>query len=187
MTDTDSLLARLATDRDAGFVELVRGYQDVVYTVALRVSGQPQDAEDLTAETFLRAYRALLGYDPERVRALRPRAWLLTIALNTWRNAVRAAARRPGQVPLREVADPPADGPDVADVVVRGETRRELARLLAELPRTQRAAVVLRHVADLPITEVAAVLDCPVGTAKSHVSRGLRRLRELCQDRPQWR
>src|SRR6185312_6305842 len=59
------------------------------------------------------------------------------------------------------------------------ETSRELAALLDLLPDRQRVAVVLRHVADLPIAEVASVLGCPPGTAKSHVSCGLRRLREL--------
>jgi len=65
----------------------------------------------------------------------------------------------------------------------RHETSRELAALLGRLPDRQRAAVVLRYVADLPIAEVASVLGCPPGTAKSHVSRGLRRLRELQSDR----
>jgi RNA polymerase sigma-70 factor (ECF subfamily) len=54
-----------------------------------------------------------------------------------------------------------------------------MSGLLAELPETQRLAVVLRHVLDLPYAEIAAVLGCPEGTAKSHVSRGLQRLRTL--------
>jgi hypothetical protein len=54
---------------------------------------------------------------------------------------------------------------------------------VAELPTPQRVAVVLRHVAGLPIAEIAAVRGCPEGTAKSHVSRGLRRLRSLCRGR----
>ncbi|MGK5559291.1 RNA polymerase sigma factor, partial [Actinomadura kijaniata] len=59
------------------------------------------------------------------------------------------------------------------------ETGRELATLLQHLPPAQRAAVVLRHVSDLPIHEIAAVLDLPEGTVKSHISRGLARLRKL--------
>ena len=66
--------------------------------------------------------------------------------------------------------------------IQRREVTEHLAALLARLPETQRAAVVLRHVTDLPLTEVAEVLGCPVGTAKSHVSRGLARLRTLIHD-----
>ena len=68
------------------------------------------------------------------------------------------------------------------DAAARRETGRELAVLLARLPHDQRAAVVLRHVVDLPVAEVAevaAVLGMPEGTVKSHVSRGLARLRAL--------
>lgn len=176
---TDALLAGLLDDLDAGFVELVKTYESVVYSVALRVSGQPYDAEDLAAEAFLRAYRALRGYDRDRIAALRPRAWLLTILLNTWRNTLRDASRRPRQVTLPDTVDPAATGPGVDELVEGEETLRELARALAELPAAQRIAVVLRHVVGLPMTEVAAALGCPEGTAKSHVSRGLQRLRSV--------
>ncbi|MGH3885467.1 MAG: sigma factor-like helix-turn-helix DNA-binding protein, partial [Pseudonocardiaceae bacterium] len=64
------------------------------------------------------------------------------------------------------------------------ETGRQLAGQLARLPERQRIAVVLRHVNDLPITEIADVLGCPPGTVKSDISRGLRRLRELSTTHP---
>ncbi|GAA2795162.1 RNA polymerase sigma factor [Saccharopolyspora taberi] len=179
-TDTDGeVLAALVEDLDAGFATLVRAYERAVYSVALRVSGRPADAEDLASEAFLRAYRALQGYEPERIRQLSPRSWLLTIVLNLWRNALRDAGRRPDQVP---VADPPeraGGGPSVEEQVEGGETRAELGALVAELPENQRVAVVLRHVVGMPIAEVAATMRCAEGTAKSHVSRGLRRIREL--------
>lgn len=178
------LLVRLADDLDSGFAELMRAYQQVVYSVALRASGDPFDAEDLAAEAFLRAYRALRGFDQERILALRPRAWLLTIVLNTWRNWARDQSRRPRQTPLEEHADPPVDGPGVEELAERRETLHELSDLVAQLPEPQRIAVVLRHVAGLPIPEVAAVMGCPQGTAKSHVSRGLQRLRTLYRASP---
>jgi RNA polymerase sigma factor (sigma-70 family) len=174
----DAVVTRMAEDLDAGFADLVRCYERVVYSVAFRVSGT-HDAEDLAAESFLRAYRALSRYDRERILALQPRPWLLTIVLNTWRNSVRESSRRPSQVPLNEVAEPSGGAPNPEDAAQRAETRRDLAAILAELPTTQRVAVVLRHVTGLPMAEVAIVLDCPEGTAKSHVSRGLRKLRTL--------
>ena len=177
------LLAALSEDLDGGFVELFGAYRRLVFSIAVRVCGQSTEAEDLTAEAFLRAYRALRGYPPERILALRPRAWLVTILLNVWRNHVRAAARHPA-VDLASVTEPIDPGADVAAVIERRDTGQQLAGQLARLPEQQRIAVVLRHVNDLPISEIAEVLGCPPGTVKSHISRGLRRLRELSASLP---
>jgi RNA polymerase sigma-70 factor, ECF subfamily len=158
---------------------LVRSEERVVYSVARRMTRSACEAEDLTAETFLRAYQALRGYDRSRVLALRPRSWLLTITLNTWRNSLRDASRRPSLVPLDDLPDSRAGDQDVEQVVENGERQRELGRLVAQLPVAQRVAVVLRHVVGLPMAEIAIVLKCSEGTAKSHVSRGLTKLRKL--------
>jgi RNA polymerase sigma-70 factor (ECF subfamily) len=72
-----------------------------------------------------------------------------------------------------------AGGPSVEQQVERDDLARELGAVLAQLPEAQRVAVVLRHVVGLPTNEVAEVLGCPDGTAKSHISRGLHRLRAL--------
>ncbi|HEY2224713.1 RNA polymerase sigma factor [Actinomycetospora sp.] len=184
--DAERVAAALARDLDDGFAELVRTYQGLVHAVALRTTGHRADAEDLAAEALLRAYRSLadhLGSDRGAawLAGLAPRPWLLTIVVNTRRNQVRDAARRPrtdgGVVP-----EEPTPGPTVEDHAERREVTEHLADLLARLPEAQRTAVVLRHVTDLPLTEVAEVLGCPVGTAKSHVSRGLARLRALIDD-----
>jgi len=175
---TDALLAALVDDLDAGFAALVRRYQRVVFSVALRVTGKASESEELSAESFLRAYVALRGYEPARIYSLQPRPWLLTIMLNTWRNTVRSAVRRP-QTPMAEVPERPAAESSVEDQLVRGETRRELVVLLDRLPENQRVAVVLRHVVGLPMAELAMVMDVPEGTAKSHASRGLKALRDL--------
>ncbi|MQA13540.1 MAG: sigma-70 family RNA polymerase sigma factor [Pseudonocardiaceae bacterium] len=176
--------ASLVADLDNGFAKLVRAYQGVVYSVALRITGRPAEAEDLAAESLLRAYRALRGYDTARIEALVPRAWLLAIVVNTGRNAVRDANRRPAPASAEaQEYDRPAVGASVEDRVEADELGRELGAQLARLPHAQRAAVVLRHVADLPIAEVAEVLGCPEGTAKSHVFRGLHRLRALLDPR----
>jgi len=179
----DRIAAELAADLDAGFAALFAAYQNVLFSTALRICGRWADAEDLTAAAFLRAFRALSGYDRERIASLRVRPWLLTILLNAWRNQVRTAARRPREMLDAELPDLEARGASAEAQAERHETSRELAALLGRLPDRQRAAVVLRYVADLPIAEVASVLGCPPGTAKSHVSRGLRRLRELQSDR----
>ncbi len=157
--EVTAILARLADDLDAVFVDLFRAYQRIVYSTALGVCRRPADAEDVTAEAFLHAYRALRGYDRRRIAALQPRAWLVTIMLNAWRNTGRTTLRRPRQVPLDEAVDPPDRSDSVERIVERHETGRELAALLARLPEAQRVAVVLRHVGGLSIAEVAAAAD----------------------------
>lgn len=171
----EQLAEALVHDLDMGFVELFHAYRPAVFSTALRTTGRWADAEDLTAEAFLRVYRALMGYGPDQIRALDLRAWLLTITLNLWRNSLRDAARRPPPTRLDQIPDTRDHRQDVARIV----NEHALAELLTELPEAQRAAVVLRHVADLPVSEIAQVLGCPVGTVKSNISRGLRRLREL--------
>ncbi|MFI0446004.1 RNA polymerase sigma factor [Actinomadura sp. 6N118] len=173
------VVTALARDLDHGFTVLYDAYRGAVFSTALRLCGRWAEAEDLAAEAFLRAYRALAGYGTGRIAELRPRAWLLTILMNLWRNSRRGAARRPPPGPLENAPDPadPAEGVEAA--AARHETGRELAGLLEKLPEAQRAAVVLRHVADLPIAEIAVVLAVPEGTVKSHISRGLARLRKL--------
>lgn len=179
--DVDRVVAALVHDLDDGFAELVRTYQGLVFAVALRTTGHRADAEDLAAEALLRAYRSLADHDRTWLRGLVPRPWLLTIVVNTRRNQVRDAARRP-RTEGATVPDEPVPGPSVEERAEHAETTGQLAALLARLPETQRTAVVLRHVTDLPLSEVAEILGCPVGTAKSHVSRGLARLRTLIDE-----
>lgn len=175
----DELRAALVADLDAGFAEVVRAHERIVYSVALQLTRGRADAEDLAADAFLRAYRALRGYDAARIGGLRLRPWLLTIVRNTARNAARDATRRPAPPPGFEAAEERSAGPGTEEQAERGDDQRELAAALAQLPSAQRLAVVLRHVVDLPTREVAEILGCPEGTAKSHISRGLRRLRAL--------
>jgi RNA polymerase sigma factor (sigma-70 family) len=175
----------LVVDLDRGFAEVVRCYERVVYSVAQRLTARPADAEDLAAEAFLRAFRALRGYDAARIRELRMRPWLLTILRNTARNAARDAARRPGPPPAFEPPECAVTGPSPEQRVESDLAQREWGVLLSTLPEAQRVAVVLRHVEDLPISEIAQILGCREGTAKSHVSRGLTRLRSLLTDTEQ--
>lgn len=180
----EQLPTALVVDLDTGFVELVREYENLVYSVARRLSRRAEDAEDLAADTFLRAFRALSGYDAARIHQLRLRPWLLTILRNTARNAARDAGRRPDPPPSFEPVEEPATGPSVEELVVAGQTGREWDALLRRLPERQRLAVLLRHVEGLPTAEVAQVLGCPEGTAKSHISRGLQTLRALLTTTP---
>jgi RNA polymerase sigma factor (sigma-70 family) len=181
----DRLRRALISDLDTGFAEVMREHAGIVYSVARGMTVNAADAEDLTSEAFLRAYRALRGYEPARIAELALRPWLLTIVRNTARNAARYAARRPAPPPRQEPTEDGTDSTDAADPAKRAEqeeVQRTLGALLAGLPEAQRTAVVLRHALGLSIAETAHVLGVKDGTAKSHISRGLRRLRALLTD-----
>ncbi len=173
-----TVLEALADDLDAGYGAFVRAHAGAVYSTALRLSGSRAEADDLAQETFIRAYRALRRFDTEQVHALESRPWLLTITLNLWRNHLRRAARRPRPAGpgLLDAADR-GRGPEAAAETT--DESRFLVGLLLELPEHHRVPVVLRHVVGLSYAEIASTLDCPVGTAKANVSRGLDRLRAL--------
>ncbi|MBM3695547.1 MAG: RNA polymerase sigma factor [Actinobacteria bacterium] len=177
----EALPAALAADRDAAFPLLVRALIDGVYSGALRLLGNSADAEEVTQEAFLRAYRALGRYPAARVGELRLREWVWTIAANLCRNRARDRRRRGEETLDPEAALPdPAPGPEARALASAGSGA--LAAHLARLPWPQRAAVVLRHVTGLPHAEIAAALGRPVGTVKSDVHRGLQQLRRQLEE-----
>ena len=178
----DPVAVALAHDLDSGFVEVVRVHENLLYSVARSFVRDPADAEDLAADALLRAYRGLCGYSADRITTLAVRPWLLTILRNTARNRARDAARRPPPPSRLEPVENPSTEPGPAERVERAELQHELGAALAELSEVQRTAVVLRHVQGLPNSEVALVLNCKEGTAKSHISRGLARLRTVLAD-----
>ena len=155
------------------FERLVRDNQDRIYAVSLALTGNRHDAEEVAQDTFLRAYRALMTYPPERVRELKQKAWLHQIAVNVFRNRVRGA--RPRLVELNGNEPDHGAGPE-ADVIRRSEIDALAARV-ACLPLRYREAVVLRHVHELSYAEAAEALGQPVGTVKANVHRGLKILR----------
>jgi RNA polymerase sigma-70 factor (ECF subfamily) len=167
-TSDDAEIQRtLISDRDLGFTMLVRRFQPGIYSGARRLTRRHEDAEEVAQDTFLRAYRALDGYDDTRIAALRVQGWLWTIALNLCRD--RAAK------PSKEVSgliEAPNVGTDAMLIDATSWNRR-----LSRLSTDQRNAVVLRHVVDLPIPDIAAATGRPEGTVKADISRGLERLR----------
>jgi len=182
--DTDSLLiTALAEDLDGTFEALVRAHQDRCYSIALRMLGDPGDAEEAAQDAFVRAYRALVGYEPSRILELRLRPWLATIVLNLCRSRL-TRRRDAGRVPLSLDAALPSDlephttearGP--AGTVEARDAAHDWADLLMTLSPAQRSAVVLRHVDGLSYPELAVALDRPEGTVKAQVHRGLAQLR----------
>jgi RNA polymerase sigma-70 factor (ECF subfamily) len=177
-----ALAARLATDLDRAFPALVDAHAGRLYTIAHRFLGVPSDAEEVAQDALVRAHRALADYDRDRIRALRLRPWLATITINLARNRRRRQAdRRPATSiePLVAAGLEPRQAPGESPPAIaeRREERRRLADALVALPPAARAAVVLRHVDGLSVSETAAALGRPEGTVKAQVHRGLAQLR----------
>ena len=179
--DESQLLEALAADLDGSFEALVRAHQDRVFSIALRLLGDHSDAEDVTQDAFVRAYRALGGWDGGRIRTLRPGAWLATITVNVVRSRRRRPVGAPGIEPLAflDELDHPlaADTTSPHDAIVRREALETWASRILALPERYRAPVVLRHVDGLGYDEIAEVLERPEGTVKAQVHRGLGLLR----------
>jgi RNA polymerase sigma factor (sigma-70 family) len=179
MDDTE-LAESLARDLDASFEALVRAHADRCFSIALRVLGNPHDAEEVAQDALVRAYRALTGYPAQRIRDLHLRPWLATIVVNLCRNRTRRHALATTPLgPLVEVGAEPvaARADEPARIADRAADRERLAALLATLPDRYRIPVVLRHVDDLSYAELSEVLGRPEGTLKAQVSRGLAMLR----------
>jgi RNA polymerase sigma factor (sigma-70 family) len=179
MEQTGELIAGLADDLDGHFEVLVRSYQDRLYRFALRLAGNPQDAEEVAQDAFVRAYHALDRYPPERIRALALRPWLYRICLNVFRNRIRRRQLQLVPLDVDIAVDGEREWPEqVAEAV---ERIQELEKRLAALPELYRAAVILRHIEELGIAEIAAVLKQPEGTVKSNIHRGIRLLRHAIE------
>jgi RNA polymerase sigma-70 factor, ECF subfamily len=191
MPPPDALTNDLALDLDGTFERMVRTFQDRIFSFAHRLSGNREDAEEIAQDAFVRAYRALRTYPADRIRALSLQAWLYRIALNVARNRFRGKRARVVSLDARgddgdearrarEAPDDPRERPDSR--FEEKESRAGIAALVAGLPERYRAALVLRYVEGLKLEEVAAILEQPIGTAKSNVHRAVNLLRGAISD-----
>lgn len=174
----EDLAGRLAEDVDSSFERLVLTYQDRLYRFALRLSGSPQDAEEIAQDSFVRAYHALARYGPDRIRTMTLRPWLYQICLNVFRNRIR---RRTLEVVTLDGGGPEGGQERPEQMAEAAERARELSDLLGTLPERYRTTVILRHIEGLSIAEIAAIVGQPEGTVKSNIHRGLASLREVAR------
>jgi RNA polymerase sigma-70 factor (ECF subfamily) len=143
---------------------LIERYQGVVFGLCYRMMSHRQDAEDVVQETFLRALRAIAGFDP--TRALRP--WLLEIAANRCRTALARRARRPPLVPAEPLEDRVDPRPGLADPE---DLAGELERALKGLRPDYRLVFILFHEQNLSYDQIARTVARPVGTVKTWLHR----------------
>ena len=170
-SDTELIGAHAAGDPDA-FGELVRRHRDRLWAVALRTTGDREEAADALQDALVKAFRA--GASSAFRGEAAVTTWLHRIVVNACLDRARRRAVRPA-VPLPE-HDLPSTG---ADAISGRETALDVAAALATLPVEQRAALVLVDMYGWSVEDAAAVLECPTGTVKSRCARGRARLLPL--------
>jgi RNA polymerase sigma factor (sigma-70 family) len=167
----EALLAGLAAgDRDAS-AEFVRRFQRRVYGLAWSIVRDRGTAEDVAQEAFVRAWRYGASYDARRGSVL---TWLLTIARNVAVDRLRLVQPEPFDLELLEAK---LRLGDVADEQAGVDERDALRRVLATVPDEQRRALLLASYFGKTAAEIAAAESIPLGTAKTRIRTGMRRLR----------
>jgi len=163
----DSLLLQARAGDRRAFAELVKAHQGSVFSIGLRMLNRRDAAEDLAQDVFLQLYRKL-----DSIESLQHLGfWLRRVAANLaidWLRRVPYSATQPLDE-SHDVAAPEADDDPLMS--------RELVRLLGELAPHPRAVMLLRYQEDRDVAEIAAMLDMPVNTVKSHIKRSLTALR----------
>jgi RNA polymerase sigma-70 factor (ECF subfamily) len=170
-----SLVQRVQRGERGAYDLLVLKYQHKVVKLVMRYLRDPADAQDVAQEAFIKAYRALPQFRGESAFY----TWLYRIAINTAKNALAARDRNPVSFDLDTNG-----GEDSSDMVSRlrdpetpeglaltEEIRNTVNAAIAALPEDLRIAIVLRELEGMSYEEIAASMDCPVGTVRSRIFR----------------
>jgi RNA polymerase sigma-70 factor (ECF subfamily) len=164
------------TDEVPSWEEVARDHGRFLYTVAYRLTGNRDDAQDLVQDVLVRVQRGLATYEPGSLRG-----WLSRITTNAFLDGVRRKKRRP--------ADSLPDDPDLVlpsspgadQALAAAALPAHIQDAIRDLPEDYRAAVVLSDVVGLPYQEIADGLGVPVGTVRSRIHRGRARLRSVLE------
>ena len=174
-SDVELITRVLVRDDRSAFGELVARHQSAVRGLLRRLTGGDEaQADDLAQETFLRAYRGLRGYRG----GARFSSWLYRIACNAYFSHDRSSRNEPLALPAVEEELLTVHLPDMF------LERYDLERALSALKPRERAALVLTYANELTHEEAAIVLDCPLGTLKTHVARAKEKLRRQLEEIP---
>jgi RNA polymerase sigma-70 factor (ECF subfamily) len=173
----DGFLIRqvLGGNRNA-FRLLVIRYQRPVFRFLGGLGFEAAAAEELAQEAFLRAYRSLADYDPDRARFS---TWLFTIAKHLALNEAARSHRCAPHVAWHEpaAAELPAPSGQPHEVAEQAERSRRVRQAIGKLPEFLRGTLVLAYVQELSMQDIAAIEGCAVGTVKSRIARGKQLLR----------
>lgn len=182
MQDEAGLIAQAKQGNPEALAEIVENHQRTVYNVALRMCGNPQDAEETLQETFLSAIKALPKFEGRS----RFSTWLYRIVSNACLMQRRRAANSPEVEPLEDEDDGFEEPryfvdwsyqPD--DVLLDGELREAMENAIASLPESLRLAFIWRELEGLSTAETAEVLDISESAVKVRLHRARLKLREI--------
>jgi RNA polymerase sigma-70 factor (ECF subfamily) len=169
----------------SAFNQLVMTYQGTAYNVAYRVIGNGEAAADACQDAFLKAYKAIKQYQGGSFKS-----WLLRIVTNTCYDQLRYKGRRPA-ASLEDLTENPDDHAETLvseaerpeEHVLREELHQLIQLGIMQLPEDQRLVIVLSDVQGLAYQEIAEIIEQPLGTVKSRLSRGRQRLRDFLLSR----
>jgi len=168
------LVLRTRSGELQAFGELVRRYQDSVFNVCYRLAGERREAEDLTQEAFLRAFRRLSAYDESRPFG----PWMRRLAANLSLNQLQRKV--PTELPLEEEQEwaPGHAGEMPEPAAMQRERVAAVRRAIRDLPMHYRAVIELRHYQGMSYAEIAEALTMPLSDVKSHLYRARKQLAE---------
>jgi RNA polymerase sigma-70 factor (ECF subfamily) len=177
--DDSALVAQARGGDEEAFRLLVERHSRSVYKLAFRMTGRPQDAEDIVQETFVRAFRQLSRFAAQSSFT----TWLYRIGFNCAVDHLRARPRREAQ-PHRDGADSdrlPCRAPGADDLVFAAEIGSRVDAALATLTAQERAAFLMRHQHGCSIQEICRALDIGADAAKHSVFRAVKKMRRALQ------
>ncbi len=173
--DTDILLVeRVKRGEKAAFDVLVLKYQQRVINLVSRFVRSHADAQDVTQDAFLKAYRALPNFRGDSAFY----TWLYRIAVNTAKNHLATQSRRAGEldkdiseIEQIEANDALRDKATPERLLLRDEIQATVLTAISELPEDLRTAIMLREVDGMSYEDIAGVMECPIGTVRSRIFR----------------
>ena len=169
--------SKTGEESDDPFTTEALSYVDSLYGAALRLTRRPADAEDLVQDTYLKAFRSAAQFE----RGTNLKAWLFTILHNTFLNMRRHDGRNPVDVDsevVEQAADMRPSQQTPEQLLTSATLDADLQSALDSLPDAFRQAVWLRDVEEFSYAEIAAMMQVPIGTVMSRISRGRRMLFE---------
>jgi RNA polymerase sigma-70 factor (ECF subfamily) len=168
-------MRRSARGDEAAFAELYDATSSRIYGLALRVVRDPAQAQEVTQEAYLETWKTASRFDPDKGSAI---SWLMTIVHRKAVDRVRSAEASSRRDTTYQHANHTIDHDATADAAEASFEARRVRTALAGLTVVQREAITLAYYGGYTHTEVATMLDLPVGTAKTRIRDGLIRLRD---------
>jgi RNA polymerase sigma-70 factor (ECF subfamily) len=178
MTDEQRLVAQAQQGDSAAFEALVNLHAHHVYNLALRVIRHPEEAEDLSQEAFLRAWRGLAHFRGEAQFS----TWLYRIVINLcYSRLPRLKSELAVLMPDDLALHLPDARPDMSDALLSTELAAVLHKAIDDLPASYRLLMTLRHLQEMSYNEIAAVTGLPLGTVKTGIFRARQLLRNVLE------